>query len=166
MLTLGIDPGSRHTGYGLVRTEGSTLTAVTYGRISCAASQPMPARLAHLGAELGRLLDEWHPAVAALESTFHGMNAKSLIVLSQARGALLATLGGAGIHVEEYTPAEVKVAVTGQGRADKAQVAHMVRLILSLGRARIPADATDALAVAICCSHRRKLDRLTTPERQ
>jgi len=160
MLTLGVDPGSRHTGYGLVRAEGSSLTAVTYGRISCDTSQPLADRLAYLHAELTKLIEEWQPGVAAIETTFHGLNTKSLIVLSQARGSLLAALGSAEIPVDEFTPAEVKSAVTGQGRADKTQVARMVHLILSLGQKKIPADATDALAVAICCSHRTKLDRL------
>jgi len=160
-LTLGVDPGSRHTGYGIVRAEGSTLRALTYGRISCKPSDPLATRLAFLHRELSALLTQWQPAIAALETTFHGINAKSLIVLSQARGSLLAALGENGLPVMEYSPAEVKIAVTGHGRADKTQVGRMVRLVLALGDEKIPEDATDALALAICCSNRRKLDALT-----
>jgi crossover junction endodeoxyribonuclease RuvC len=98
--------------------------------------------------------------LAVLESPFHGMNSRSLIVLAQARGALLATLAGRGLEIREYTPAEVKSAVTGNGRADKEQVARMVRLILGVSGPAWPADATDALAVALCCGQRLRLDRL------
>ena len=161
MITLGIDPGSRHTGYGLVRADGSTLTPLAYGRFSCRPREPLPERLAFLHSELTALVQEWEPAIVAVESTFHGINPKSLIVLSQARGSLLAALGAAGLPVREFAPSEVKIAVTGQGRADKVQVARMVRLVLALREEKIPEDATDALALAICCCHRSKLDRLS-----
>ena len=163
MLILGLDPGSLHTGYGLVERHGSALRAVEAGRISCPKSQAVPARLAHLSKCLGELLDRCQPELAVLETPFHGMNSRSLIVLAEARGALLAVLAGRGLEIREYTPSEVKSAVTGNGRADKDQVARMVRLLLS---ARAPesagwaSDATDALAVALCCAQRLRLDRL------
>lgn len=161
MLILGLDPGSLHTGYGLLEKRGSTLIAVDMGRFSCPKEQALPSRLAHLVSRMSELLGRHRPDVAVVESPFHGMNARSLIVLAQARGALLAAVAGHGIEVQEYSPAEVKVAVTGNGRADKQQVARMVRLLLSLDdRKFLAADATDALALAICCAQRLRFDRL------
>ena len=159
MLILGLDPGSLHTGYGVVEKHGSTLAMRESGRISCRRDLPLPARLAQLARRAAELVAQWRPDLAAVESPFHGLNPRSLIVLAQARGALLAAVAGAGVEVIEYTPAEVKSAIAGNGRADKEQVAHMLALLLAFpGR---PAhDATDALAVAVCCAHRLRLDRL------
>ncbi len=161
MIILGLDPGSRHTGYGVVAVDGDRLKAIDYGRISCPPSQPLPERLAHLASELSSILDSFEPATAALETPFHGLNSRSLIVLAQARGALLATLATRRLEICEYSPAEVKSAVSGNGRADKTQVARMVRLLLTLPQGQMSPDATDALAVAICCTHRLRIDRLT-----
>ncbi|HWN45069.1 MAG TPA: crossover junction endodeoxyribonuclease RuvC [Thermoanaerobaculia bacterium] len=160
MLILGLDPGSLHTGYGLVERHGSALRAVEAGRISCPRTQALPSRLAHLSACLGELLDRCQPDLAVLETPFHGMNSKSLIVLAEARGVLLAVLAGRGLEIREYTPAEVKSAVTGNGRADKDQVARMVRLLLAARGEGWASDATDALAVALCCAQRLRFDRL------
>jgi crossover junction endodeoxyribonuclease RuvC len=160
MLILGLDPGSLHTGYGLVERHGSTLKLVDAGRISCPRDEALPARLARLAAGLQEMVDRRPPDLAVVESPFHGMNARTLIVLAQARGALLAVLGLRGIETREYSPAEVKSAVTGNGRADKNQVARMVRLLLAAEGAGWASDATDALALAICCAQRLRLDRL------
>lgn len=160
MLILGLDPGSLHTGYGLVERHGSALRAVEAGRISCPKTLAVPPRLAHLAACLGELLDRCRPDLAVLETPFHGMNSRSLIVLAEARGVLLAVLAGRGLEIREYTPAEVKSAVTGNGRADKDQVARMVRLLLAARGEGWASDATDALAVALCCAQRLRLDRL------
>lgn len=161
MLILGLDPGSRHTGFGLVRQRGQTLEAVDYGRITARSGAPLPERLAAIVGDLEELLDTLSPAVVAIESTFLGMNPRSLVVLSQARGALLGVVGKRGLRVFEYAPAEVKNAVTGNGRADKSQVSQMVQVLLGLPPDRLPEDSTDALAVAICCAHRRTIDSLT-----
>jgi crossover junction endodeoxyribonuclease RuvC len=167
VLILGLDPGSLHTGYGLVARSGSTVTLVAAGRISCPRGLGVPARLAHLAAGLGELLAGRRPDLAALETPFHGLNARSLIVLAEARGALLAVLAGRGVEITEYSPAEVKSAVTGNGRADKEQVARMVRLLLGLqARDGLPPDATDALALALCCAQRLRLDMLTPGRRR
>jgi crossover junction endodeoxyribonuclease RuvC len=160
VLILGIDPGSLHTGFGLVEKNGSACRVVEAGRISGPRDLALPARLARLCNGLQEILGRYAPDVAVLESPFHGMNARSLIVLAQARGALLASLAGRGIEIREYTPAEVKSAVTGNGRADKEQVARMVRLLLGVAGPGWPSDATDALAVALCCAQRLRLDRL------
>jgi crossover junction endodeoxyribonuclease RuvC len=161
MLILGLDPGSRHTGYGLVERRGSSLRAHAFGRISPPAGMDLAARLALFASDLSRLLDTWRPAVAALESPFHGRNSRSLVVLAQARGALLATLGAHGVPTGEVTPAQVKVAVTGYGRAEKAQVAHMVQVLLSLNGRRLDPDTADALAVAICYAQRLQPNQLS-----
>ncbi len=158
---MGIDPGSRHTGYGFIEQHGEKLVAVDYGRISCPAKMALPERLAHLAAGLRELLARWSPEVAALETPFHGINIRSLVVLAQARGALLSVLAEKGIAIREYSPAEVKMSVTGSGRADKEQVARMVCMLLALRDPHLPDDTTDALATGICLAHRGRLDRLT-----
>ena len=161
MLILGLDPGSLHTGFGLLEKRGAELKALDLGRFSCPRDLALPHRLAHLTSCLDELVARARPDLAALESPFHGMNARSLVVLAQARGALLAVLGGRGVEVREFTPAAVKSAVAGNGRADKEQVARMVRLLLGLGDRRFAADATDALALALCCAQRLRMDSLT-----
>lgn len=161
MLILGLDPGSVHTGFGVLEKRGSALRAVAVGRLSCPQGMDLPRRLALLAERTRELLSRHAPDLAALESPFHGMNARSLIVLAQARGALLAALAGHGVEIREFSPAEVKSAVTGNGRADKEQVARMVRLLVPLdGHGKLAADATDALAVALCCAQRLRLDGL------
>lgn len=163
MRILGLDPGSLHTGYALVEKSGSAVKALDAGRLSCPNGLAVPQRLAWLAERLTEGLVSWQPELAVLETPFHGMNSRSLIVLAEARGALLAVLAGRGIEIREYTPSEVKSAVTGNGRADKEQVARMVRLLVDVGAMdgrRLAADATDALAVALCCSQRLRMDRL------
>jgi len=160
MLILGIDPGSLHTGFGLVERNGSSLRVAEAGRLSCPRDLALPSRLAHLAAGLEALLARCSPDLAALEAAFHGRSSRSLIVLAQARGALLAVLAGRGLEVREYSPAEVKSAVTGNGRADKSQVARMVRLLLAAPGDGWASDATDALALALCCAQRLRFDRL------
>ena len=161
MRILGLDPGSRHTGYGVLEKRGSDIVALAFGRISCPRGQGLAERVTHLSLELDRILDEHEPERAALETPFLGLNARSLIVLAQARGALLASLGRHHVAISEYSPAEVKSAVTGNGRADKEQVAKMVGMILSLGGNVGSHDATDALAVAVCCAQRQRFEALT-----
>lgn len=160
LLILGLDPGSLHTGYGLVESDHGKIRSVGFGRFSCPPKAPLPQRLGYLSRELRLLIDSTQPDSAVMETSFHGPNTRSLIVLAQARGALLAVLGKSGLEVREYSPAEIKMAVVGNGRADKRQVAHMVRLLLTLGDQKASEDATDALAVAICYAHRHKLEQL------
>ena len=160
MLVLGLDPGSRHTGYGVIEERGDSLRALDHGRISVSASTPLPQRLLELQRGLGQLMDRWEPEAVALESLFHGINSRSLIVLAQARGALMAAAATANVQIFEYSPAEVKSSVTGSGRADKTQVARMVGMLLSIEIAGLSADASDALACAICLSRRYRMDRL------
>ena len=156
---LGIDPGSRFTGYGVIEILGSRVNLITQGRISCPASMPLPQRLTVLATATDEVAREWKPDIAVLETPFQGINPRSLIVLAQTRGALLVTLARLGLQIEEYTPAEVKSAVTGNGRAGKDQVLRMVGILLSTSPADLTPDAADALAVALCYSARRPLIR-------
>lgn len=166
MLVLGIDPGSWHVGFGLVEQRGSALRAIEHGRISCRRGASLGDRLAHLSRELVTLVARTAPDAAAVETAFHGRNTRSLIVLAQARGAIVAALASGGLSPREYSPAEVKSAVTGNGRAEKIQVARMVRLLLALPTAQLAVDTTDALAVAICCAQRAQFAaRLGAPDR-
>lgn len=161
MRILGIDPGSVHTGYGLVEKRGSRVVGLAFGRLSPPKGRPLPERLAWLASEMAGLVERFAPETVVLESLFHGRNSRSLIVLAEARGALLSVLAGHGLDIREYAPAEVKSAVTGNGRAPKQQVARMVRLLLSLDEDEdLAADAADALAVAVCGAQRLRMDRL------
>lgn len=160
MRILGLDPGSHHTGYGFLEVEAGRPRALAFGRISPSRRLPLERRLARVVAELAALLEEWAPEAAVLEAPFLGLNPRSLVVLAQARGALLALAAQRGLVVHEYSPAEIKSAVAGHGRADKQQVERMVRMQLALGPERIGADAADALAAALCYALRQRLDRL------
>jgi crossover junction endodeoxyribonuclease RuvC len=155
---LGLDPGSRTTGWGCVEVDGARARLLDCGCIEPPGDAPLPQRLAVLAGELAALVERWRPRVAVLEEPFHGVNSRSLIVLAQARGALLATLATRDVTIEEYSPAEVKSAITGNGRAGKDQVARMVAMLLP-GAGRLAPDAADALAVALCFAARRPLLR-------
>lgn len=145
---LGIDPGSVFTGWGVVEFTGSSLRACGWGRVSPPRA-PLGERLVFIAQAVGELIGEHRPELVALERVFHGKNARSLIVLAEARGAILAAIAQGGIPIAEVTPAMVKSVVTGDGRADKQRVERMIRLQLGLGSALLTPDASDALAVAI-----------------
>jgi len=145
---LGIDPGSRITGYGVIEVEGPRQRWLAHGQIRC-GDGPMTGRLLQILNELGALIREYAPQEAAVESVFVNRNVSSAIVLGQARGAAICALAGAGLSLAEYAPAQVKSAIVGQGRAEKTQVQHMIKALLKLRQAP-PADAADALAVALC----------------
>lgn len=148
MRVLGIDPGSIATGYGVVSVEGSTLRRIGGGTIR-AKGDTLADRLAYLQQALQRAIEELAPEAAALESIFSAKNARSALILGHARGVALAACGSHGLGAAEYTPQQVKSAVTGYGRAEKAQVMLMVQRLLGLA-APPPSDEADALAVAIC----------------
>jgi len=143
------------TGYGVVSVEGSTLRRIASGTIR-AKGDSLADRLACLQRELARTIAELGPESAALESIFSAKNARSALVLGHARGVALAACGTAGLGPAEYTPAQVKVAVTGYGRADKTQVIAMVQRLLGLV-APPASDEADALAVAICHGLRARM---------
>jgi len=151
----GIDPGSGRTGYGCVETDGRRYRLVACGAITAIAGDAFPQRLARIHRELSRLLSDCHPECVAVENVFHGINARSALTLGQARGVAMLAAVEAGCEIVEYSPAEVKRAVVGYGRADKRQMQQMVKMLLGLEKAPSPHDAADALAVAICHLHSR-----------
>jgi crossover junction endodeoxyribonuclease RuvC len=151
----GIDPGSERTGYGCIETDGSRHRILTCGAISSRASTAFPDRLLAIHTQLTALLAECRPDCVAIESLFFATNARSALKLGHARGVAVLAAVEAGVPVAEYTPAEIKRAVVGYGRADKAQVQQMVKLMLGLPAVPSPHDAADALAVAICHVHSR-----------
>ena len=151
MIILGIDPGSRAMGLGLVRLEGGRVRYLAHGVIR-PPSGPLPARLACIHAGVSACIEEWRPERAALESVFQHRNPRAALMLGHARGVALAACGLAGLPCSEYAPAHVKAAVTGTGAASKSQVQAMVQRLLGLS-APPPLDAADALAVALCYAH-------------
>jgi crossover junction endodeoxyribonuclease RuvC len=153
---LGIDPGSRVTGWGVVESRGERMDHVGSGTVALEPSIPLGIRLARLYAECLRLLDEWSPAALVLERNFVARNVQSAFRLGEARGAILAAAGAAGIALHEYAPATVKLAAVGHGQADKRAVGRGVALRLRLARTPVP-DAADALALALCHLHQAPL---------
>ena len=153
MRVFGIDPGSERTGYGCVETDGRRHRLVIYGTISARAGDAFPARLARIHRELASLLATWRPDCVAVENVFHATNVRSALKLGHARGVAMLAAVEADCAVAEYTPAEVKRAVVGYGRAEKHQVQQMVKVLLGLDRVPSPHDASDALAVALCHAH-------------
>ena len=157
MRALGVDPGSRATGFGVIDAQGTRLHCVASGVLRPTPGA-LPGRLAEIHRGLLDLIETWTPDTVIFEAVFTARNARSALVLGQARGAVLAASGQTGLPVHEYTPAEVKSAVVGSGRAEKTQVQHMVQILLGLPE-RPPTDAADALAVALCHLQRRPLAR-------
>lgn len=153
---LGVDPGLRHTGWGVITMEGPRLAWVAHGVIHPDTKADLADRLAELATQLRLVCDAHQPDEAAVEETFVNINPKSTLLLGQARGAAMATLAGAGLKVHEYATRKVKLSVVGAGGADKDQVAFMVRRLLPKA-GNVSADAADALAVAICGAHHRPL---------
>jgi crossover junction endodeoxyribonuclease RuvC len=149
----GIDPGSQRTGYGCVESDGRRHVLVASGAVATSPGDTLPNRLARIHAELSALLASCRPDCVAIENLFHATNVRSALKLGHARGVAMLAAVEAGCDVVEYTPAEIKRAVVGYGRAEKQQVGQMVKLLLGLRSAPTPHDAADALAVAICHLH-------------
>jgi crossover junction endodeoxyribonuclease RuvC len=157
---IGIDPGTAITGWGVVEGEGDDLVSVAYGVITTAAGTPLPERLQTIYRELGQIVDQWQPETSAIEELFFSKNAKTALAVGHGRGAAMLALANAKLPIVEYKPLEVKQAITGHGGADKQQMQHMVKLLLSLDDIPRPDDAADALAVAICHLHSARLRML------
>jgi crossover junction endodeoxyribonuclease RuvC len=158
-LTLGIDPGTAICGYGLVMEAGVELRLLTFGVIVTRPEQPMPERLRHIHGELAELIVRYRPADVAVEQLFFNKNVRTALQVGQARGVVLLAAAQNDLPVAEYTPLQVKQAIVGYGRAEKRQVQEMVRLMLRMPDIPRPDDAADALAVAICHLHSRRVAR-------
>ena len=156
---LGIDPGSRITGYGIIDVDGDRAAVATFGVIKTGAGE-FPQRLGVIFNAVRDLVDEFHPDEFAIENVFVSKNAASALKLGQARGAAICAAIARDLPVAEYSPRSVKQAIVGRGGADKVQVQHMIGVLLRL--AEIPAeDAADALAVALCHQHTQQgLERM------
>jgi crossover junction endodeoxyribonuclease RuvC len=156
MRVLGLDPGSRRTGYGLVEKNGNRLRCGAHGTIAPGARMDLPHRLHDIAGRAGALMESERPDVVVIEEAFYHESARSALVLGHVRGALLVAAVQRGLAVAEYSPREIKMSVTGTGAAAKDQVAFMVRRLLGL-RGSLPTDASDALAAALCHLQRARL---------
>lgn len=156
MRILGIDPGSRATGFGLIEVDGPRLRAVRWGRLTAPRHLPLCERLLAVYDGVRQVLEADRPDMAAVESVFFAQHPRGALVLGQARGVVLLAAAQAGLAVAEYSPLAIKQAVVGYGHAEKAQVQAMVQTLLGLQR-RPSSDAADALAVAICHAHSEPL---------
>jgi crossover junction endodeoxyribonuclease RuvC len=154
MRVLGIDCGTECTGYGVVELAADDrLVCVHYGAIEVSPREPMPARLARIFSQLQQIISEHHPDRVAIEDVFYAVNVKSALKLGQVRGVAMLAAASAEIEVAEYSPLSIKSAVVGYGKAEKHQVQQMVKRLLKLDDVPEPADAADALAIAICHLH-------------
>lgn len=154
MRVLGIDCGTEYTGYGIVQLATSgRLLCLTCGAIKVSPREPMPQRLSRIFDQLTEIIRTHSPERVAIEDVFYALNVKSALKLGQVRGVAMLAAASAGLEVAEYAPLAIKAAVVGYGKAEKHQVQHMVMRLLSLDQVPQPADAADALAIAICHLH-------------
>ncbi|MDI6786244.1 MAG: crossover junction endodeoxyribonuclease RuvC [bacterium] len=160
MLILGIDPGLANTGYGIINHNGNSLQIVTYGCIVTSSNKEYSGRLNKIYDKVSELIESYKPTVMAVEELFFCKNAKTALNVGQARGVIILAGSKQNIKIKEYTPLQIKQAVTGFGYAKKDQVQEMVKLLLNLKKPLYPDDAADALAAAICCAHNLKTDTL------
>ena len=152
-IILGIDPGVAIVGYAIMKAQGNNLQLLACDAITTQAGVALPLRLRHIYQQLSELIALYRPHEVAMEELFFGRNTSTAIAVGQARGVALLAVANAGLPIAEYTPGEVKLAVTGYGAAKKAQVGEMVRMLLQLPVVPRPDDAADAAAIAICHAH-------------
>jgi crossover junction endodeoxyribonuclease RuvC len=151
---IGLDPGLRHAGWGIIETAGNMLTHVADGVVETDPNLPLGERLLAIHAGLTKVIDEFRPDEAAIEETFVSKDARATLKLGQARGVAILAPAAAGIPLAEYAPNQIKKSVVGVGHAEKEQIRHMVKVLLPKARPASP-DAADALAIAICHAHHR-----------
>lgn len=158
---LGIDPGTAIVGWGLVEGAGQNLHLVNYGVIRTPAHTPLSERVLMVYEGIQLLIEQYHPDGVGVEQLFFARNVTTALPVAHARGVILLALQQAGIPLREFTPMEIKQAITGYGRADKHQMQQMVRLLLGLETTPRPDDAADAIAVALCYHQVATFGRLT-----
>jgi crossover junction endodeoxyribonuclease RuvC len=158
MRVLGIDPGSLVTGFGVVEEQANGLQAVTWGVVRTTARQPLAERLQRIYDGLLKTVQTWQPDAVSVEQVFFAENPKTALILGHARGVALLTVAHAALPLVEYSALEIKLAVTGYGRAAKSQMQQMVKTLLRLDTLPQPADAADALAAAICHLHTQRFN--------
>jgi len=160
MRIIGIDPGIAITGYGIIDKNRNNYKPVCYGKITTEPQQQTFERLIILYETLMEIFQEYQPQFAAVEELFFNKNAKTAMIIGQARGVAILAAANAGLDVYEYTPLQVKQAVAGYGRAEKKQVQKMVKLLLNLDEIPRPDDVADALAIALCQASSYKMQNL------
>lgn len=153
MRILGIDPGYAILGYGIIEMKGNHFKVIDYGAVTTDSKMEMPDRLKVLYNSLMEIIAEYEPEVASIEELFFNTNAKTAILVGQARGVAVLACANSGLDIEEYTPLQIKQALVGYGRAEKKQVQLMVKTILNLKEIPKPDDTADALAAAVCHGH-------------
>ncbi len=154
MIIVGIDPGSRNTGYGVISVEGNRCTCLHFGAIHTAKGE-FADRLKEIYSGLSDVFARFTPSAVAVEEIFHAVNPHSALMLGQSRGVVLLVAAQHGLPIAEYTALQIKKAVVGYGKADKLQVQMMVRRLLNLKDKPEPLDASDALAIALCHAFNR-----------
>jgi crossover junction endodeoxyribonuclease RuvC len=167
MRVLGLDPGSRRTGFGVVERHGNRLRCVEHGCVSAPAAEPLPQRLLRMARGVAEVMERSAPEAVVIEQAFFRENVRSALVLGHVRGALIVAAVERGLPVVEYSPREIKMSVTGNGGAAKEQVGYMIQRLLALATAP-GVDAADALAGAVCHLNRACItaERVVTPARR
>ncbi|MCR4409952.1 MAG: crossover junction endodeoxyribonuclease RuvC [Candidatus Saccharicenans sp.] len=158
MRVLGLDPSLQSTGFGIIENDGEKLQAVAYGIIKPESRAEFHHRLNEIRTELEKIIEQFSPDEVAIENPFYARNVRTAISLGQVRGAVLVALASRHCPLFEYSALEIKKAVTGYGQAEKDQVQRMVKILLELEDDRMPLDASDALAAAICHLNNRRLE--------
>jgi len=153
MRIIGIDPGYAILGYGIIEMKGNRFSVIEYGAITTDAKQEMPDRLKSIYAALMEIIEKHRPETASIEELFFNNNAKTALMVGQARGVAMLACVNSGLDIGEYTPLQIKQALVGYGRAEKKQIQIMVKTILNLDQVPKPDDTADALAAAICHGH-------------
>ena len=159
MIILGIDPGSAVTGFGIINVSGNKLNLVDFGAIKTSQKDALPLKLKTIYDGVCEIIDEYKPDQAAIESIFYSENVNTALVIGHARGVAILAAINKQIPVSEYSPREVKQSVVGNGAAAKEQVGYMVKKILNLKGTPQPADASDALGIAICHFNRQQTNK-------
>lgn len=162
---LGVDPGSNVTGYGIINSNGEESSLIESGVIEPGAGAALPEKLREIFEGLLKVIEDHHPQQFAIEQAFYSKNARSALVMGQARGVAILAASKSGIPIGEYSPKEVKCAVVGTGNASKSQVQFMVKKLLRLKEPPQPLDAADALAVALCHAQRTRRDLILCGKR-
>ena len=161
MIVLGIDPGLANTGYGVVSQEGNQLHVIEYGAIRTKSTTPQYQRLHEIHTAIQNIIQQYPPAAMVMEELFFSKNSATALLVGQALGVIQLAAAQAGVDVVMYTPLQVKLAVVGHGKASKAQIQQMVRTLLGMHSIPQPDHAADALAVAICHLHSRRMHRFS-----
>ena len=158
MIILGIDPGSYNVGYGILQVEKRKIVAAGCDTIVIKSKIQLAQRLTQIHSEIDKVISEYKPDMAVIETIFYGKNIKSAFTLGHARGVIMLTLAQHNIEIAEYSPREVKKSVVGNGNASKEQVLYMVQKILNLSAKPKTEDAADALAIALCHFNKNKFN--------